>query len=328
LIDFERRYLAVADSKVHDFYRGLLGEVGKVVVGQIPVLEELCVAIICGGHVLLEGVPGIAKTLMIKTLARLLGCEFRRIQFTPDLMPSDVTGTHVFDGRTASFHLKKGPIFTNLLLADEINRTPPKTQSALLEGMEERQVTVEGESLKLPYPFIVFATQNPVEFEGTYPLPEAQVDRFFLKVLISYPTPSEEREIMKKFNEGFDHHNLDAANLEPQGTPAVLSELRREVLGVTIRDDIIQYILDIVKATRNNINLNLGASPRGSVFLLQAAKALAAMSGRAYTIPDDVKRLVGPVLRHRILLRPEAEIEGMAADDVLKGILGTLQVPR
>ncbi|MBI2266099.1 MAG: MoxR family ATPase [Armatimonadetes bacterium] len=288
----------------------------------------MVITLLSGGHALLEGVPGIAKTLMVKTLAYVLNSEFKRIQFTPDLMPSDVVGTHVFETKTSSFYLKKGPIFANLVLADEINRTPPKTQSALLEAMEERQVTIEGERLLLPSPFAVFATQNPVEYEGTYPLPEAQVDRFMLKILVSYPTIEQEQAVLKNYHEGFVPIRLEKMALQPLYSPAVVEEAQKEILATKVEQNLFQYITQIVQKTRSNPNVTLGASPRASIALLLTSKALATLRGRDYVVPDDIKSLAYPVLRHRLLLRPEAEIEGLRTDDVIRTILASVEVPR
>ncbi|MDQ7824442.1 MAG: MoxR family ATPase [Candidatus Eremiobacteraeota bacterium] len=308
-------------------YETLQKEMKKVIVGQDRVIEELAVCFFSGGHALLEGVPGTAKTLLSRTLSWLLKGQFSRIQFTPDLMPSDVVGTHIFDMKTQEFKLQKGPVFTNFLLADEINRTPPKTQSALLEAMEERQATIEGETIKLPEPFMVCATENPLEFEGTYPLPEAQLDRFMMKILISYPSFDEEREVIRKHHEGFDARDLARAGINPLGREAFdgAGELIRRV---SVTEPLIDYVTELVRATRKSSQLSMGASPRGSVQLLLSSKTLAALKGRDYVIPDDVKALVCPVLRHRVMVKAEAEIDGITADSVLKGIVAQVNVPR
>ncbi len=303
-------------------------EAGKVIVGQEEVFTQLLVALFSGGHVLLEGVPGTAKTLMAKTLAALVQAEFKRIQFTPDLMPSDVVGTQVFEMGTAQFHLRKGPIFTNVLLGDEINRAPAKTQSALLEAMEERQVTIEGQRLPLPDLFFVLATQNPVEYEGTYPLPEAQLDRFLFKVLIDYAPPEVEMEVLRRYDRGFDARQLAQADLQPVVTPAMLVEIRREIGAIQVDEGIIKYISDIAQASRKSLDLLLGGSTRASISLLLAAKTWAAMQGRQFVVPDDVKFLARPVYRHRIILKPEAEIEGLNADAAMGRILARVEVPR
>ncbi|MBS1707822.1 MAG: MoxR family ATPase [Armatimonadetes bacterium] len=303
-------------------------EVGKAVVGQNRALEQALVAILADGHVLLEGVPGLAKTLVVRCLARVLDLEFKRVQFTPDLMPSDVVGTNVFDPRTAEFALRKGPIFTAVLLADEINRTPPKTQSALLEAMEERQATIDGVAHQLPYPFVVFATQNPVEFEGTYPLPEAQQDRFLIKVMLEYPPAAAEIDVLRRFHQGFRAQNLEAAGLQAVIDAETLRALRAEVAAVTVEDKIFQYVYEIVSATRASHDIMIGASPRAGLALVACGKAVAAVRGREFVIPDDIKELALPVLRHRIMLRPEAEIEGLRTDDVLRHLVESQAVPR
>ncbi len=303
-------------------------ELAKVIVGQEEAVEAILAAMLCEGHVLFEGVPGTAKTLMVKALGLVIGCEFKRIQMTPDLMPSDILGTYVFDMQTAKFSLKKGPIFTCLLLADEINRAPAKTQSALLEGMEERQVTIDGVMHPLPRPFMVFATQNPVEYEGTYPLPEAQLDRFLFKIIIDYPTKEEEDRLLRLHDRGFSPHRLADFGLRSFAGPADIMACAEETRSVTVEPGIISYISDIARRTREADNLFLGCSPRGAVMLLLASKARAAIHGRNYVIPDDVKAMALPTLRHRVILRPEAEIEGLCADDILRNVLDSIEVPR
>ncbi len=303
-------------------------EMKKVIVGQDEVIELMLAGLLSRGHLLMEGVPGIAKTLMVKTLARTLDAEFKRIQFTPDLMPSDVIGTNVFDLSTHSFNLKKGPVFTNFLLADEINRTPPKTQSALLEAMEERQVSLDGVVYPVPEPFMVLATQNPIEYEGTYPLPEAQLDRFMLKVLIGYPAREEEQQILKKYNEGFDAHDLEAAGVEAVVDLKAIKECRQEIQKIAVTEDILVYITEITAKTRENLHLILGGSPRASVVLLLASKSLAGIRGKDFLTPDEVKAVSYPVFRHRLILKPEAEIEGTTADSLIKDILSQVNVPR
>jgi MoxR-like ATPase len=303
-------------------------ELRKVIVGQDQVLEQLLVALLSGGHVLLEGVPGLAKTLLVRSLGQVLGVQFKRIQFTPDLMPADVMGTTVFNPKELTFQVKRGPIFTNLLLADEINRTPPKTQSALLEAMEERTVTLDGEPHPLPEPFMVFATQNPIEYEGTYPLPEAQLDRFLMKVKITYPDEAEERMILERHYQGFRAQELERAGLQTVLDAAGLTELRRAHRSVTVEAKVLDYINAIVRATREWSSLSVGASPRGAVALLVTSQSLALLRGRDFVVPDDVKEMARPVLRHRVLLRPEAEVEGVQADQVLEQILQALPVPR
>lgn len=317
----ERQTSAATCARLRD-------EVGRIVLGQEHVFELLAVALFSGGHVLLEGVPGTAKTLMAKLLARLIDAEFHRIQFTPDLMPSDVVGTSVFDLQTGKFYLKRGPIFTQILLADEINRAPAKTQSALLEAMEERQVTLEGDRQTLPYPFFVVATQNPVEYEGTYPLPEAQLDRFLFKLLVDYPPSDAERQVLRNYDQGFDAGAIATARIEPVLSPDSLRAAQEEIRGITVDDSILAYITSISEATRRSADLMLGASPRASIALLLASKTLAAFRGRSYVSPDDVKSLVPPVLRHRVILKPEAEIEGLTPDRVIERILTGVSVPR
>ena len=303
-------------------------EMHKTLVGQDELIDMLLVAVLSEGHILLEGVPGTAKTLAIRTLATIFDVAFARIQFTPDLMPSDIIGTNVFDPRTSEFNLKRGPLFAGLILADEINRTPPKTQSALLEAMEEQQVTIDGISHPLPSPFLVCATQNPIEYEGTYPLPEAQLDRFMLKVVISYPQIEEEQAIVSRVQSGFRSRNLTTANIQSILNRGNLAEYHAEIEKVQVTPEIQRYIVQIVRATRSHKHLALGASPRASINLLLTSKAYAAIQGRTFVTPDEVKRLAYPILRHRLLIRPESEIEGYTPDRVIEGILGSLEVPR
>lgn len=309
-------------------YQALLQESKKALIGQDFVFEQLVIALFVRGHVLLEGVPGTAKTLAAKTLAHLVRADFKRVQFTPDLMPSDIVGTQVFDVNNGKFYLKRGPVFANVLLADEINRAPAKTQAALLEAMEERQVTIEGAREILPDPFLVLATQNPIEYEGTYPLPEAQLDRFLFKVRVMYPTLDAEADILRRYHHGFDAHHLAEAGLTQILNPEDLTALRAEIDGVTVEDGVITYITKLSDATRRASDLALGASPRASIAMLLASKAYAAMQGRNYVVPDDIKMIALPVLRHRILLRPEAEIEGLDADGIIQRILASVDVPR
>lgn len=303
-------------------------EVSKVIAGQDAAVEQTLVAILANGHVLLEGVPGLAKTLLVRTLSRTLDLEYSRIQMTPDLMPSDVVGTNIFDPKSGEFRLRKGPIFTSVLLADEINRTPPKTQSALLEAMEERKVTIDGEPHPLPKPFVVFATQNPIDFEGTYPLPEAQLDRFLLKVVLDYPEAADEIEILRRHQLGFRPHLLEEAGIEKVVDSSALEEMQREVASVQVEEKILNYIYEIVRVTRKSNDLVIGGSPRAGIALLNCGKAVAAIRGRDFVIPDDVKELALPVLRHRVILRPEAEVEGLSVDRVLKGMIEAQVVPR
>jgi len=303
-------------------------EVGKAIAGQEKVIEQVLVAILANGHVLLEGVPGVAKTLLVRSLAKTLSLEYGRVQFTPDLMPSDVIGTVIFDPKSADFKVRKGPTFVNTLIADEIKRTPPKTQAALLEAMEERQSTIDGEPYPLPPPFIVFATQNPIDFEGTYPLPEAQQDRFLLKIIVDYPTPEAEVEVLKRHHAGFRPQSLEEFGIQPVITAEELSTMQAEVARVTVEDKVFNYIYEMVKATRNSNDVMVGGSPRAGIALLNCSKAVAALRGRDYVIPDDVKELALPVLRHRVLLRPEAEVEGLNSDRVLRSIIDAQVVPR
>ncbi|MCV7132851.1 MoxR family ATPase [Mycobacterium hodleri] len=304
----------------------LRSEIAKAVVGQDAVISGLVIALLCRGHVLLEGVPGVAKTLLVRTLAAALQLDFKRVQFTPDLMPGDVTGSLVYDARTAEFEFRAGPVFTNLLLADEINRTPPKTQAALLEAMEERQVTVDGDARALPDPFIVAATQNPIEYEGTYQLPEAQLDRFLLKLNVPLPPRDQEIAILSRHARGFDPRNL--SDIRPVAGPAELAAGREAVSRVLVADEVMGYIVDVAGATRASPALQLGVSPRGATALLATARSWAWLSGRNYVAPDDVKAMARPTLRHRIALRPEAELEGATPDGVLDGILSAVPVPR
>ena len=303
-------------------------EVAKAVVGQDAAVTGLLIALLCRGHVLLEGVPGVAKTLLVRSLAAALALETKRIQFTPDLLPGDVTGSVVYDARTAEFSFRAGPVFTNLLLADEINRTPPKTQAALLEAMEERQVTVDGEPRPLPEPFVVAATQNPVEYEGTYPLPEAQLDRFLLKLTLPLPGREDEFTVLRRHAAGFDPGDLAAAGVRPVAGAADLAAARASVAGVTLAPEVLAYVVDVCRGTRASPALRLGVSPRGAIALMATARAWAWLSGRDYVSPDDVKALARPTLRHRVELRPEAELEGVTADSVLESVLATVPPPR
>jgi MoxR-like ATPase len=303
-------------------------QVGKAIAGQDRVVEQVLVAVLANGHVLLEGVPGVAKTLMVRSVALTLGLDYGRIQFTPDLMPSDVIGTNVFDPRTAEFKLRQGPVFVNVLLADEINRTPPKTQAALLEAMEERRVTIDGEPHPLPPPFLVFATQNPIDFEGTYPLPEAQQDRFLLKILVDYPEPAAELSVLRRHHAGFRPQSLEEAGIEQVVGLGELQALQRQVQEILMEDRVFEYIHAIVSATRKSNDIAVGASPRAGIALLNCAKAVAALRGREFVIPDDVKELALPVLRHRVLLRPEAEVEGLTVERVLASVIEAQIVPR
>ena len=303
-------------------------ELGKVIVGQDEVVEQVLVALMAEGHALLEGVPGTAKTLLVKTLARILAAEFSRIQFTPDLMPSDITGTNVFNTATASFSLRRGPVFTDVLLADEINRTPPKTQAALLEAMEERQVTIDGEMHRLSPLFTVFATENPIEYEGTYPLPEAQLDRFLLKILVGYPAAEEEARVVGNWDAGFNARRLEQVDIRPLPEPEALMRCRAEIQSARMEPGVQHYLVEIVRRTREHPSVAYGASPRASVALLLCSKSLAAMRGRDFATPDDVRDIARAALRHRISLRAEAELDGATTDAVITDILNTVEVPR
>ncbi|WP_104432034.1 AAA family ATPase [Kineococcus xinjiangensis] len=303
-------------------------EVSKAVVGQDAAITGLVIALLCRGHVLLEGVPGVAKTLLVRSLCQALQLDTKRVQFTPDLMPGDVTGSLVYDAATARFSFREGPVFTNILLADEINRTPPKTQASLLEAMEERQVSVDGIPRMLPQPFVVAATQNPVEYEGTYPLPEAQLDRFLLKLTLPLPPREDEVEVLARHAGGFDPRDLAAAGLRAVAGPEELAAGSAAVRRVQVSRDVLGYVVDVCRATRSSPSLALGVSPRGATALLSTSRAWAWLSGRDYVSPDDVKALARPTLRHRVQLRPEAELDGVDVDAVLDGVLGAVPVPR
>jgi MoxR-like ATPase len=304
-------------------------EVAKVVVGQDGTLSGLVAALLARGHVLLEGVPGVAKTLIVKALAAALDLDVKRVQFTPDLMPSDVTGQVILAGGSGGgFRFRPGPVFTNVLLADEINRTPPKTQAALLESMEERQVSVEGAAHPLPDPFIVVATQNPVEHEGTYPLPEAQLDRFLFKLAVGYPSAEQEQEVLTRHARGLDPHDIAAAGVRSVATRAHIATAQAQVRDIRVEPAVLAYIVEIARATRSSPAVALGVSPRGSAMVLHAAKAWAWLAGRPFVTPDEVKAVARPCLRHRVEVRPEVEIDGVTADGVLDGILAATRVPR
>lgn len=303
-------------------------EVAKVIVGQDAAVTGMLIALLANGHVLLEGVPGVAKTLLVRTVSAALSLDTKRVQFTPDLMPGDVTGSLIYEAQNSKFTFREGPVFTNILLADEINRTPPKTQASLLEAMEERQVSVDGVSRGLPDPFIVAATQNPVEYEGTYPLPEAQLDRFLLKLTLSVPDRDDEIEVIRRHSIGFDPRQLGAAGVNAVASAADLATARRSVAAVAIAPEVIAYIVDVVRATRTAPSFQLGVSPRGATALLNTARAWAWLSGRSFVTPDDVKALTLPALRHRVSMRPEAQMDGVEVDDVLRSILATVPVPR
>jgi MoxR-like ATPase len=320
--------LQAGDAESRAALAAVRDEVAKAVVGQHSVVTGLLIALLCEGHVLLEGVPGVAKTLLVRALASALSLENSRLQFTPDLMPGDVTGSLIYDARTAQFEFREGPVFTNLLLADEINRTPPKTQAALLEAMEERQVSVDGRPRPLPAPFLVAATQNPVEYEGTYPLPEAQIDRFMLKLAVPLPERADEISILERHAGGFDPRDLAAAGIRRVAGPAELARARDAVRRVHVGGEVTGYIVDICRATRMSPSLQLGVSPRGATALQATSRAWAWLSGRDYVTPDDVKALAGPTFRHRIQLRPEVELDGATPDGILQGVLASVTVPR
>ncbi|WP_372729613.1 AAA family ATPase [Nocardioides sp.] len=317
-----------ADQEARERLAAVRDEVAKVVVGQDAAVSGLLVALLCGGHVLMEGVPGVAKTLLVRTLAAALDVDTRRVQFTPDLMPGDITGSMVIDPHQGELTFREGPLFTNLLLADEINRTPPKTQSALLEAMEEGQVSVDGVSRPLPQPFLVAATQNPVEYEGTYPLPEAQLDRFLLKVVLPVPGRDDELEILRRHAAGFDPRHVVGAGVRPVAGPADVAAGRSAVRRVQVSAEVGGYIVDIARATRQSPSLSLGVSPRGATALMHASRAWAWLNGRDFVTPDDVKALAHATLVHRLGLRPEAELEGVDVARVLSSALGSVPVPR
>jgi len=316
------------DRPLRERLSAVRAEVAKAVVGQDAAVSGLLVAMLCGGHVLMEGVPGTAKTLLIRTLAASLSVDVRRVQFTPDLMPGDITGSMVIDNKQGELRFREGPVFTNLMLADEINRTPPKTQAALLEAMEEGQVSVDGVSHPLPKPFLVAATQNPVEYEGTYPLPEAQLDRFLLKVVLPIPDRQDELEILNRHANGFDPRDVAGAGVAAVASGADIAAAQAAVQKVKVSPEVSAYIVDIARATRESPSLSLGVSPRGATALLRAARAWAWLSGRDFVTPDDVKSLAQATLAHRLGLRPEAELEGVDVTQVLSSALGSVPVPR
>jgi MoxR-like ATPase len=310
------------------FYRKLATELARVIKGQEEVVRFLILSLLSDGHVLLEGFPGLGKTLLANAMSRLIGADFKRIQFTPDLMPVDIIGTTVFNSEKNDFTVKKGPLFTNFLLADEINRTPAKTQAALLEAMQERQVTIDGVKYVLDDPFITIATQNPIELEGTYPLPEAELDRFLCKLRLTYPAPDEEKQVLAMFRDGFDSRDLDAVGLKPICSKSAFITFKYSLSAVRLEDSILNYIFEIVEATRKTPGVEVGASPRGGIALLKLSRALAAIRGREFVVPDDVKDACLPALRHRLILESSAELEGSTADDFVALVLSKVKVPR
>ncbi|WP_129595692.1 AAA family ATPase [Anaerophilus nitritogenes] len=315
------------EAKTKEFIKNIKKELKKVIVEQDEVIDLILISIFTKGHALLEGVPGLGKTLLIKSLAKTMGIDFKRVQFTPDLMPSDITGASIYNTKEREFEFKKGPIFTNLLLGDEINRTPPKTQAGLLQAMEEKMVTMDGISYPLSDPFILFATQNPIEYEGTYPLPEALLDRFLMKIYIDYPSVEGEIEVIKRYHEGFDK-TLEKVCIEKIGSIEDILACQEEVQKVLVEDDLFSYIVEIIKETRQSPFIEVGSSPRGSIALLKASKANALLMERDFLIPEDIKKMAYPVLRHRLILKPEAYVEGVQTEDVIREILSNVKVPR
>jgi len=316
------------DQVLNELHQKARAEIAKVIVGQDDLIEQLLVCLFSGGHVLIEGNPGTAKTLLVRVVARIFRCRFKRVQFTPDLMPADIIGTNVFDPREQTFHFHPGPVFAEFVLGDEINRAPPKTQAALLEAMQERHVTVDGVSHPLPEVFSVFATQNPVEQEGTYPLPEAQLDRFLMKVLATFPTEADEVNILRVHQQGLRVEDLERFGLTEVGGPQELLAAQKAIQSRTLRDEMLSYIARIIRATREDLKIEVGASPRAGVMLMTAAKARAALQGRGHVLPDDVKATAKPVLRHRLRLKAGAEVEGFSPDVVLDDLLARIEVPR
>ncbi|MCL2593779.1 MAG: MoxR family ATPase [Defluviitaleaceae bacterium] len=320
--------MMVEKGYTHSLITAVKNEMQKAIINQDEITTLALTAMLSSGHVLIEGVPGLAKTLWVRTLAKIINTDFKRVSFTPDLMPSDILGTKIFSQKVSDFVMKKGPLFTNLFLADEINRTPPKTQSALLEVMAERAITIDGENNELSEPFVVFATQNPVEYEGTYPLPEALVDRFMMKLYMDYPGVAAEKTLLNMYHNGFDSQDLSTTSVRTICTAEQFLRCREEIRNITVDESILNYIVSIIETTRRVNAVSIGASPRGSVALLLAAKSYAAINGRDFCIPDDIKDLAPHILRHRIILKPEAEIDGLKTDKVIENILAQVKVPR
>lgn len=315
-------------NETYQILTNLSQNLNQIIVGQSNIVEQVLVALLSGGHIIIEGVPGTGKTLLVKVLSKLIQADFRRVQLTPDILPSDILGTNIFDFNNHTFTLKKGPIFTEILLADEINRTPPKTQSALLEAMEELQVTLDGETMTLPDLFWVIATQNPLEFEGTYPLPEAQLDRFLFKILIDYPEKSAEKQMLLNYQAGFKGKRLDLEKLKPITNVSQILIARQQVQEIQTDEKIIDYLLNLIERSRQHPDLILGASPRSAVSWLQTAKANAWLQERNYITPDDIKQVALPLLRHRLILRPEAILDGLKIESVISSLLNQVSVPR
>jgi len=315
--------MSISVSEISSICRKLVDEVGNVVVGKKNMLKYVILGVLTDGHILFEDYPGLAKTLTAKAFSAALGCDFTRIQFTPDLLPADITGTYVYSQKTGDFKLIKGPIFTNVLLADEINRAPPKTQAALLEAMQEKQTTLEGQTYELDKPFLVLATQNPIEYEGTYPLPEAQIDRFLMRLNVGYPNEVEEQEILKRMKDG-EIHDIKINKIV---SPAHIIEMQKAIRTVHIDDDLQNYIVKIVESTRSEPRIEVGISPRGSIALFKLSKAHAAYTGRDYVVPDDIKNVAIPALSHRVILKPEARVRGVKPETIIKEIVNKIPVP-
>lgn len=317
-----------AVEKMGNAYQSIKQELNKIIVGQDEVVENILICLFSEGHILIEGVPGLGKTLIVSALSRILDADFKRIQFTPDLMPSDITGTTIFDSDEKKFIIKKGPVFTNLLLADEINRSPAKTQSALLQAMQEKSVSIDGTDYDIEGFFICLATQNPIEMEGTYPLPEAQIDRFLMKSVITYPSAEQEIQILRNYRGGFSPADLSVSGIKPVLKKEEVTEVKNAASTIVVDDGILRYIANIVNSTRDFPGIAVGSSPRGSIALFQTSRIKAVFEGRDYVIPDDIKGLCHPVLRHRLILEAEAEIEGFTSDDYIEKILNETEIPR